>query len=136
MVRLLPVVALALGAAGCGGSGGPGGAVVPPTPTFQDVQASIFTPHCALSGCHVSPGAPFNLDLSAGAAYGNVLNVSSAELPAFDRIEPSLAQDSYLYMKVSGDPRILGDPMPALGPPLSAQKLQLLADWIAQGATP
>jgi len=136
MRRFLMLVAWTLGVVGCGGGSGGGGVVVPPSPTLQAVQAAIFTPHCAISGCHVGAGAPFGLDLSDGAAYGNLVNVPSAELPAFDRIEPSVAEDSYLFMKVSDDPRMLGDPMPALGSPLSAQKLQLLADWIGQGANP
>jgi hypothetical protein len=133
----LVVAAAAVLTVGCGGSSGPSGVVTPPEPTFQNVQSTIFTPSCAITNCHVGgAAAPFGLDLSAGASYANLVNVASAEAPGFDRVEPGVSQDSYLYMKVVDDPRITGDPMPALGPPLSAQKLQLLADWIGQGASP
>lgn len=132
--------ALAVATAGCGGSGGgaTGGVTQTPSGTVElsDLQAQIFTPRCATSGCHVGGGAPFNLDLSDGLTWGNTYNVPSAELPGFDRIEPGDAANSYLYMKVSGDPRINGDPMPFIGPPLSAQELLLLERWIEDGAQP
>ncbi|HKQ61369.1 MAG TPA: hypothetical protein VJS92_08745 [Candidatus Polarisedimenticolaceae bacterium] len=128
----LALVALALGATACGG-GADGGAVQSGV-TLLDVQVQVFTPHCALSGCHTGPGAPLGLDLSAGAAAGNIVGVASAESPALMRIEPFDAVNSYLYMKVTADPRILGDPMPLTGGPLSASDVQLIADWIGQGA--
>jgi hypothetical protein len=99
-----------------------------------DVQAQVFSPRCALSGCHIGPLAPHGLDLSAGASAGNLIGVASAERPALLRVEPFNAADSYLYMKVSGDPEILGDRMPALGDPLSAADLALIESWIEQGA--
>jgi len=137
MRRLIPVVTLALIAVGCGGGNGTGGVVGGQgSVTFLQVQASVFTPNCAITGCHVGSGAPFGLDLSEGQAFGNIVGVPSSELPAFDRIDPFNAADSYLFMKVSGDPRILGDPMPALGVPLSSQKQSLLEDWITEGANP
>jgi len=131
------LVLLALIAVGCGGSDRPGGNVVNQGPvTLQDVQNSIFSPSCATIGCHQGGSPPMGLDLSSGEALANILGVPSAERPEFDRIEPFNATDSYLYMKVSGDPRILGDPMPAQGSALSSQRLQLLEDWIDEGAHP
>ena len=93
-----------------------------------------MTAHCATAGCHTGAGAPFGLDLSAGAAAGNVVNVPSAEVPALMRVAPYDPTDSYVYMKVTGDPRILGDPMPQGGQPLGAADLELLRTWIDQGA--
>ena len=75
-----------------------------------------------------------DLDLSAGNSAGNTIGVSSEELPVLLRIEPGNAADSYLYMKLIEDPRILGDPMPASGGPLSAGQLNLIESWIDQGA--
>lgn len=128
---LAPVLALAL--AGCVDPRGTQSVVQTGPTTLQAVQVAIFTPRCATSGCHVS-GAPFGLDLSSGLTAGNTIGVASAELPGFSRITPFDATNSYLYMKVSGDPRLLGDPMPAQGPLLSSQQLQLIADWINAGA--
>lgn len=131
------VAALALGAAGCGGTNGPRGVVDPVgSVTLQEVQAVIFTPTCARSGCHLGPGSPFGLDLSVGKSLGNTVGVPSSEVPAFLRVAPFDPAGSYLFMKVSGDPRIQGDRMPAFEPPLSASELQLIFDWIEQGARP
>lgn len=106
----------------------------PAAPTLADVQAQIFTPSCALSGCHRGPNAPFGLDLSEGRAYGNAVGVRSAEVPELFRIAPGDPDASYLVMKVEGDPDIVGAQMPLRGPPLSASRIGLLRDWIADGA--
>ena len=125
---------LSLCGAGCGSGSGGGVVQSPSDVTLLDVQAQVFSPRCAVSGCHVGPGAPFGLDLSAGASAGNTIGVSSGEVPQWLRVEPYNAADSYLYMKLIDDPRILGDPMPASGGPLSAADLDLIATWIDQGA--
>ncbi len=127
-------------AAGCGGggSGDPGGGVMPPaggSPSFAEVQAQIFDVSCAVSGCHVGAGAPFGFDLSSGVSYGNTVGVASAEIPTFNRVTPGNANDSYLYMKVVDDPRIMGDPMP-FGNPLDQARIDLLRQWIEEGANP
>jgi hypothetical protein len=137
MRRWIPVLVLSLLAAGCGGSGGgPANVVTGSSVSFQQVQGSIFTPTCATTGCHLGGGAPLGLDLSAGQALGNTVNVPSLEVPAYDRITPGDPDDSYLFMKVTGDPRIFGDQMPAFAPPLGTDDLQMLRDWIEQGANP
>ena len=137
MKRTVPLTLLALLAAGCGGGSNPARVVSDPgAPTLQQVQASVFDQDCARSGCHVGFTAPFDLDLSAGQALGNTVGVPSEEQPQYLRIDPFNPQDSYLFMKISGDPRITGDPMPAEAPPLSSQKIQLIESWIAQGANP
>lgn len=128
---------LAFALARCSNGGGPTGGVLPPADnvTLLDVQAQVFTPRCALSGCHTGPGAPFGLDLSSAAASAaNTVGVASHELPALLRVEPLDPVDSYLYMKLVGDPRIGGDPMPAAGGPLSVADLALIEGWIAGGA--
>ena len=49
-------------------------------------------------------------------------------------MKPSDAANSYLYMKLIGDPRILGDPMPRTGGPLGEADLSLVRRWIDGGA--
>jgi hypothetical protein len=49
-------------------------------------------------------------------------------------VEPGDPVDSYLYMKLLGDPRIAGDRMPLLGPPLEASDLERIRTWIEAGA--
>jgi hypothetical protein len=133
--RLLLAGACAL-AAGCGG-GDPAGDVVgqPAVVSALEVQTRVFTPRCALSGCHVGAGAPMDLDLSSVTlSTANTVGVASLEVPALMRVAPNDAPNSYLYRKVSGDPTIQGDPMPASGPPLNATELALIEAWIEQGA--
>jgi len=130
--RLLSVV-FALALSGCVDTRGTRSVVQSGPTTLQAVQVAIFTPRCATSGCHTS-GGPFGLDLSSGVTAGNTIGVPSAELPGFERVTPFDSTNSYLYMKISGDPRILGDPMPEQGPLLTPQQLQLIADWINTGA--
>lgn len=133
------LLGLSLIAAGCGGgSDSPGGVVVPePDPvTLQDVQAALFTPSCAVTGCHVAGTAAFGLELGAGKALNNLVGVASAERPTFDRVKRFDPDNSYVYMKVTADPRILGDPMPPLPPPLADPQIAILRAWIEQGANP
>lgn len=136
MRRMFWVAAPALIALGCAGESGPSGILGGSAVTFRQVQDTIFTPTCATSSCHSGVGAPHDLDLRSGQAWSNIVNVASAEVPRFDRVSPGNALDSYLYMKVAGDPRIEGDRMPAFAPPLTNDKLLALQNWIDQGANP
>ena len=132
--RLL-VLGLGILAAGCGSGASTGGVMPPPgAPTLTDVQAQVFTPRCALSGCHVEPGAQLGLNLAPGSTAASTIGVASAEVPSLMRVEPFNADDSYVYMKLIGDPRILGDPMPLTGGSLGAGDLALVQTWIDQGA--
>lgn len=107
---------------------------VPSAPTLADVQDQIFSQSCALSGCHLGEDAPFGLDLSQGEAYANTVGVASREVPELLRIEPGAPDASYLVKKVQGDPDIVGQQMPLGGTPLSAAQIDLLREWIADGA--
>ena len=125
---------LVLVAAGCSSGSGDGVVSGPGTVTLTDVQVQVFSPSCALSDCHLGAGAQQGMDLSVGASAANTVGVQSAEVPGLLRVEPGNAVDSYLYMKLVADPRILGDPMPAESGPLSAGQLILIETWIDQGA--
>ena len=129
-----PLAAAALLAlTGCGGSDE---FITPPAAvTLLDVQTQVFTPRCALSGCHVGAGAPFGLDLSSVAtSAASTVGVASSEMPSLMRIEAFDPTQSYLYLKITDDPSILGDPMPASGGPLSSADIALVQDWIDGGA--
>ena len=102
--------------------------------TFSQVQSQIFTASCAFSGCHGGSSPAQGMNLTAGSAYSNIVNVPSNERPTLDRIEPNDPAASYLYLKVIGDPSIVGSQMPLGGPPLSAVLIDLLRDWIERGA--
>ena len=63
----------------------------------------------------------------------NLVSVASTEEPAVVRVQPGDPSHSYLYWKVTGDPRIQGVPMP-MGSSLDARSIGVLADWIDAGA--
>ena len=132
----LGALVLACGAlsTACSGGSSPASIFQSSTPVdLQLVQNRVFTPSCAVSGCHVGAAAPFGLDLSDGLAAGNLIGVASAEVPAFERITPFDVSDSYLHMKLVDDPRISGDQMP-FGSSLSMADLELVERWIELGA--
>jgi hypothetical protein len=103
-----------------------------PTATFTRVQAEIFTPSCALSGCHAGPNPQLGMDLAAGRSYSNIVNVRAVESTRL-RIAPGDADASYLVSKVRGDATITGSRMPP-GGALPPDQVQLLVDWVRRGA--
>lgn len=103
-------------------------------PTLSSIQDNVFTTTCALSGCHAPPAPQQNLNLSAGQAFSHLVGVASAEQPARSRVAPGDPLESYMFMKVTGDARIAGDPMPLGGTPLSAEQIQAIRGWIEAGA--
>ena len=134
--RLALTLGVALSSASCGGDGVLPVAGGPPSdtgPALGFVQASVFTPHCALPGCHAPPAPEQGMDLSAGKAYVSTVGIDSTELSGFKRVAPGNAADSYLYMKIAGDPRIAGERMP-FGGTLTAAEIDLVRAWIEAGA--
>lgn len=134
--RFVPMIlAAALAAAGCGTRKSPTEPSAPPdsTATFSRVQAQIFTPSCALSGCHAGASPQRGMDLSAGRAYALIVGVPSVESSRL-RIAPGDVAGSYMISKIQGDATITGSRMPLGGPYLPPDKGQLLVDWVRRGA--
>jgi hypothetical protein len=73
------------------------------------------------------------MNLSAGQAYSNIVNVPSNEVPSLDRIEPNQPDISYLIQKVEGTAAV-GVRMPFGGSALPNELIQLLRDWVSAGA--
>jgi hypothetical protein len=105
-----------------------------PAPTHEADIQPIWTARC--TPCHVG-SASGGLDLSAGSAHGNIVNVPSTGLPTMDLVEPGSTADSYLWHKLSGTQGSVGgtgDAMP-FGGSLTAHELDLVERWIEAGAT-
>ncbi len=130
---------LAILLAGCGKlkelptEPGGGGEPIDPTATFTRVQNEVFTPTCAVIGCHDPLGQQSQQVLTAGRSYDNVVNRPSVENPALLRVKPNDFANSYLYRKVTGA-GITGDRMPQGGPFLTDAQIKLIRDWIRRGA--
>ncbi len=102
--------------------------------TLSSLQSSVFTPTCALAGCHSTGSAQAGLVLVAGQSHANLVNVRSSQVPGFDRVEPGNPEASYLIKKLRGDPDISGVRMPRGGPFLTDAEIARFVQWIQAGA--
>jgi hypothetical protein len=130
-----------LTAAGCGDEkrlpvepGGPGPGPSP-LATYTRVQDEVFTPRCALSGCHLGPAslAQEGLVLTSGVAYDNVVMVRANQNASIFRVTPGDPVNSYLWRKITAGQPIIGDRMPQTGSITEAER-RLVTDWILRGA--
>ena len=103
------------------------------TNTFSRVQNLVFTPSCASVNCHKGSSSQHGLDLSSGAAYSNLVNIPSEQMPALNLVTRGNPNQSYLVQKIEGTAEI-GDQMPLNGQPLNTDLQQLVRNWIAEGA--
>lgn len=98
--------------------------------TFTLVQRQVLGPSCALSGCHADAAYP---NLSADQAWGNLVNALSSA-PGLSLVTPGEPERSYLYIKLTGSPAMMGGLMPRGRGALSAADLAVVRAWIARGA--
>ena len=115
---------------------GAGGAGAPPplTADFKSIQDNIFTPIC--THCHSGAGAPEGLELDAAHSYALLVGVSSTEDPGRLRVKAGSPDESYLVLKLQGSPGIVGAQMPFGGPPLPQATIDVVRQWISDGALP
>lgn len=109
--------------------------------SFAGVQ-EIFTNSCAIAQCHDRTTVAGGLDLSEGRAYRRTVGVRGDQDPKDRfRVNPGKASESYLYQKIVAGGDIAEARMPpgCSGNPnacLSAQQIQLIENWINEGAPP
>lgn len=101
----------------------------PATPQVPGSIQAIFNQNCAVSLCHNGIQEP---TLLANVAYNSIVNISSSQ--GLDYIEPGDPDQSYLYLKITGDSRIVGSRMPQGQPPLSNSDIAAIRAWIENGA--
>lgn len=134
LLMVFLIMAVIMGCSSNDSPTGGGGGNVKENPSFANDIQPIFTGKCATSGCHDAATASSGLNLTAGAARTNIVNVNSVEVPSLMRAHPSDAANSYLVMKIEGQ-QAVGTRMPQ--PPraaLSADEIQNIKNWINQGA--
>jgi Bacterial Ig-like domain len=144
--RCRPGLALTALLAGCAGNGDgldangdplSAGNTAPPaelTADFQSIQDKVFTPICV--PCHSGASAPEGLQLDAAHSYALLVGVPSAEVPSLLRVAPGSPDLSYLVLKLQGAPNIVGAQMPFGGPYLSQSTIDVIRQWIRNGAPP
>lgn len=106
--------------------------IVVATPLSQ-LQSEVFTPRCSICHAGGSAALPAALNLTAGNAYANLVNVGSLQSPGTMRVAPGDAANSYLIRKLEGA-NIAGSRMPLGGPFLDADTMARIKSWIANGA--
>jgi len=147
---------------GGGGTSDPAGTggTLPFPATLASIQEKVFSPTCA-QGCHepggegvintgISGGTP--LDLSSTVdSFSSLVNVESTiddicgatltefgASPCGDRVEPGEPDRSWLIVKLEGTHerigREAGDRMPRSGPLLTQDEIDVIRQWIEEGA--
>ena len=103
--------------------------------TFTRVQREVFTPKCALSGCHLGPAsaAQEGLVLTESVSYDSIVMVRSNQNTSLFRVAPFDAANSYLVRKITPGSVIVNDRMPQTGELTDAER-RLVTDWVARGA--
>lgn len=113
---------------------------IAPGSTLPELQVDIFTPRCAITSCHTDATALFNGDLSLqdGSTYGQLVDVVpqnfTAKTKGYLRVDPFVADNSFLLRKVTGPPPAEGSLMPQIGDPLTAEQIERIRAWIVRGA--
>ena len=102
-------------------------------PTLDSIQAIVFTPSCARSGCHdaVSERALLNLS-DADTSLAQLVNIPATQNNAKLRVVPGDPDTSYLVEKLEG-PGDTGQQMPP-GGQLPQDQLTAIRTWITNGA--
>ncbi|HUI27305.1 MAG TPA: hypothetical protein VL403_14580 [Candidatus Kryptonia bacterium] len=113
---------------------------IDPNATLANIQAQIFSTTCTDQFCHDALTHFNNLSLVDGASYDQLVNVPAFNLAAQQagllRVKPGDPDNSFLIIKLTNPTIDEGVRMPSGKPPLSAAQIQLIRDWITQGAQP
>lgn len=128
----LAAACLAVGSCGSG-DGFPTGAGGPLQANFDSIQANIFTPIC--EQCHSGAGAPFGLRLDAANSYALLVGVASGQNSSLLRVKANDPANSYIIRKLEGTAGA-GERMPAGLPPLAQADINVIRQWITDGALP
>ena len=103
------------------------------------IQTNIFTPSCAISGCHKTPAVGGgHLILDSGVSHAQLVNTASTSASTWMRVVPGDASKSYLLtaMGAQAGPKPVDGFMPLAGPPLCTDKVDAIRRWIEGGAMP
>ena len=109
------------------------GGDVPLAADYRAIQANVFTPICTV--CHAGASAPVGLKLDEASSYNLLVGVSSVQSPSTLRVEPGNPDASYLIAKLEGIAAV-GAQMPLGGPFLPQSTIDLIRQWISEGAAP
>lgn len=103
--------------------------------TLTQIQQQVFSPIC--SGCHTGPTSsalPSGMNLTTAAnSFAALVGVESIEVSGLSRVESGDPDNSYLIDKLEGT-QTVGTRMPQGGPFLNQATINMIRDWITDGA--
>ena len=116
-----------------------------PDSSYGLIYTKIFTPSCALSGCHAAEdhaaqGHAHGVTLAGSATYEGLINVAprnaQAAAAGLKLIAPSDSTKSWLFQKMiySRSVHKYGAPMPSGGLTLTEKQILFVRKWIEAGA--
>lgn len=109
------------------------------SPSLENIQEYVFTPGCAVSGCHTAEIASGGLDLSSiEASYESLVGAPALNALAAENrwllVKPNDSELSFLLRKLQQPGLGEGTPMPPGPMQLNAYYLELIESWIDEGA--
>lgn len=97
----------------------------------------IFEAKCNTAGCHNNTTQASGLVLTLGKAHASMVGIKSRHTACntFDRVVPGSPTTSFLVFKLQGNGACFaGTRMPKNAAALPANEIQLVRDWITEGA--
>lgn len=95
----------------------------------------IWTAKCISQACHDNTMPQERLNLTASVSRAAMVGIASRQCPSTQLVKAGDPAQSYLMYKLQGSgPCMTGSRMPKTSPALSAIELQLIRDWIVNGA--
>lgn len=129
------VFAWAVVSAGCAGDGPPPQKA---SGSFDQIQEQVFSRSCLSGPCHNATFRAGDMNLSPGASYdslvGRLADNPAAHAEGLERVTPFAPDESFLVIKLTGPMSDQGDRMPLGESPLSDGDIELIRQWIADGA--
>lgn len=111
-----------------------------PNATLANIQTQIFNTTCIDQFCHDAQTRSGNLSLVAGASHDELVSVPAfnfaAQQAGLLRVQPGNPDTSFLVIKLTNPTLVEGARMPSGKAALSDAQIQLIRDWITQGAQP
>ena len=119
-----------------GGTGGDTGGGTDPSsivPTWYGVQANIFAKFCTMCHSGTSPSAGLSWEVDQ---YDTLITNQyfSTEISSMLEVDPGSPDTSYMFWKITGNSGISGVRMPATGIPLDQALIDVIEQWILDGA--
>ncbi len=115
-----------------GGSSGGGTGATPAvcTPTLASIEATIFAPKCATSGCHTAADGAGGLDLASPGVEARLVGFPST-CKGKPLVAPGSADGSMIVDKlVNAEPSCGGARMPLSGT-IEPAEIECITAWIA-----